>query len=75
MSVNLLSESSRSYMLAFRMYAMQYIFGRNRPRTIYTTFKVGLRVSSVLNVDIISIMDKLQVVSFQICYYGFFLQA
>jgi hypothetical protein len=32
-------------------------------------------VSSVLNVDNTSTIDKLQVVNFQTCYYGFFLQA
>jgi hypothetical protein len=32
-------------------------------------------VSSIVNVDNAITIDKLQVVNFQTCYYGFFLQA
>jgi hypothetical protein len=51
-----------------RMYAIS--FRSKSPKDQLTKFKVGLRVSPVLNVDNTSILDKLQVVNFQNCYYG-----
>jgi hypothetical protein len=55
-----LSESSSSYMLSYFV-CLRYIFGRNRPRTIWSKFTVYLCLICYYG----SPVDKLQAVSFQ----------